>query len=204
MAFTYFFRDLQTIELAVKYLLPYTAGRSRNRIWDAGCAMGPEPYSLAIILAENMGHFAFKNVHIDATDIDGSNLFGPIISEGVFPKAEVKRVPKLIFEKYFHQFNGDDRFQIDYNLRNRITFQKHDLLSLKPIGDGFSLVMCKNVLLHFKYEQRVEVIKMFHKALAKGGLLAMEQTQKLPDELTPFFEQTAKEGQIYRKIEVKL
>lgn len=202
MAFTYFFRDLQTIELAVKYLLPYTAGRSRNSIWDAGCAMGPEPYSLAIILAENMGHFGFKNIHIDATDFDGSNLFGLIISEGVFSKAEVKRVPKLIFEKYFHQFNGDDRFQIDSAIRNRVFYQRHDLLSLNPIGDGFSLVMCKNVLLHFKYEQRVEVIRMFHKSLATGGLLAMEQTQKLPDELSHFFEQIAKEGQIFRKIEV--
>ena len=203
MAFTYFFRDLQTIELAVKHFLPYAVGRKRNHIWDAGCAMGPEPYTLAIILAENMGRFAFKNIYIDATDIDESNLFGPIISEGVFPEAEVKRVPKPIFEKYFCRFNGDDRFQIDPAIRSRVSYQKHDLLSLKPIREGFSLVLCKNVLLHFKYEQRIDVIRMFHKALAAGGLFAMEQTQKLPEELTHFFEQITNDGQIYRKIEVK-
>ncbi len=115
--------------------------------------MGQEPYTLAIMLAENMGHFTFKNIQINVTDIDESNLFGTIISEGVFPEAEVKRVPKLIFKKYFRPFNGGDRFQVDYNIRNRVFYQRHDLLSLKPIGDGFS----KNVLLHFKYEQRIEV-----------------------------------------------
>ena len=199
MAFTYFFRDMPTIELAVKHLILFTAGRSQIRIWDAGCAMGQEPYTLAIILAENMGRFAFKNIQIDATDIDGSNLFGPIISEGVYPEAELKRMPKDVFIKYFCKFNGDDSFQIDYNLRNRVTFQKHDLLSLKPIGTGFSLVLCKNVLLHFTGEQRIQVMKMFNDVLVPGGLIAMEQTQILPDELTGCFERTTNDGQIFHK-----
>jgi len=203
MAFTYFFRDMQIIELAVKQFVAFTAGRSQIRIWDAGCAMGQEPYTLAIILAENMGRFAFKNIQIDATDIDGSNLFGQIISEGVYPEAELERMPKDMFTKYFCKFNGDDSFQIDYNLRNRVTFQKHDLLSLKPIGTGFSLVLCKNVLLHFTYEQRIQVMKMFYDVLIPGGLIAMEQTQILPDELEGCFERTTNDGQIFRKIEVQ-
>jgi len=202
MAFTYFFRDLQTIELAVKHLIPNIIGRNRIRIWNAGCAMGPEPYTLAIMLSENMGNFAFKNIHIDATDIDESNLFGPIISEGIYMEEEVKRIPKNIFEKYFSPVNGGDRFQIDYNLRCRVSYQKHDLLFFKPIGDNFSFVMCKNVLLHFTYEQRVDVIRMFHGALLPGGLLAMEQTQKMPEELTDYFKRLTNDGQVFSKIEV--
>ena len=53
MAFTFFFRDMQILDLAVKHVVPYAMGRSRIKVWDAGCAMGPEPYSLAIVLAEN-------------------------------------------------------------------------------------------------------------------------------------------------------
>ena len=37
------------------------------RIWDAGAAMGQEPYTLAIMFADRMGHFAFNNLRIDAT-----------------------------------------------------------------------------------------------------------------------------------------
>ncbi len=46
--------------------------------------MGPEPYSLAMVLRENMG-MIFRNVKIHATDIDNSNLFGDIIKKGVYP-----------------------------------------------------------------------------------------------------------------------
>lgn len=38
MAFTLFFRDLQMLELAIDYVAPELAGRSRPKIWDAGCA----------------------------------------------------------------------------------------------------------------------------------------------------------------------
>jgi chemotaxis protein methyltransferase CheR len=76
MAFTYFFRDSHTLELTVKHMAPEVMGRSRIRIWDAGCAMGPEPYTLAILCAENLGKFAFKNLSIQATDVDEANNFG--------------------------------------------------------------------------------------------------------------------------------
>ena len=59
MAFTFFFRDMHTIDHMAKILIPEVSGRSRIRIWDAGCAMGPEPYTLAMILAEAMGQFSF-------------------------------------------------------------------------------------------------------------------------------------------------
>ena len=58
MAFTYFLRDLQTLERVVEHVVPYTSGRSRVQVWDAGCAMGQEPYSLAMLFAENMGHLS--------------------------------------------------------------------------------------------------------------------------------------------------
>jgi chemotaxis methyl-accepting protein methylase len=38
--------------------------------------------------------------------------------------------------------------------------------------DDYCLIICKNVLLHFSYAQRVDVFRMFHRALAQGGYLA--------------------------------
>jgi chemotaxis protein methyltransferase CheR len=48
MAFTFFFRDEQTLELAIQDALPSLIGRGFIHVWDAGCAHGPEPYTLAI------------------------------------------------------------------------------------------------------------------------------------------------------------
>lgn len=202
MAFTFFFRDVQILELAIKHLVPSVMGRSRVRIWDAGCAMGPEPYTLAIMLAEKMGHFAFKNLTICATDVDETNSFGEIVKNGVYHEDELKRLPEGILDRYFSPDSRKGYFKIADLIRERVTFKKHDLLSLQPMGTDFSLVLCKNVLLHFQPLERIEVIKAFYASLSQGGFFATEQTQKMPEPMRPFFEQIANDGQVFRKVEV--
>jgi chemotaxis protein methyltransferase CheR len=202
MAFTFFFRDMQILELAIKHVVPRAIGRSRAKIWDAGCAMGPEPYSLAIMFAEHMGQFAFKNLTIYATDIDEQDTFGTIIRNGIYPEDEIKRVPEDIFKKYFKPDSKPGFFQIIDSVRERVVFQKNNLLDLKPIGNDFLLIICKNVLLHFQQEERIKVMSMFHNALAPMGHFVTEQTQKMPQEIGALFEQVAYDGQIFRKIEV--
>lgn len=200
MAFTFFFRDLDCLDAAVKTLLPQTIGRSKVRIWDAGCAMGHEPYTLAILLAENMGRFAFRNLEIHATDYD-EPLLG-VVREGAYHHEELKRIPEAYFTKYFERLpDQKERFRIVPHLRESIKPCCHDLLSYMPVRDSFSLVVCKNVLLHFHEMQRVEVIRMFHRALEPGGLLVTERTQKMPLEAARLFEQVCPETPLYRRVE---
>lgn len=200
MAFTYFFRDFHTLKLIVKYLLPDIQGKREIKIWDAGCANGPEPFTLAILLSENMGRFAFKNVKIDATDIDKSNLFADIINSGSYPYDQLKRIPKEIFEKYFQKNGKADHFEVDYNIKNRVKYTRHNLLTLKPVDNNYSLVVCKNVLLHLKPDERVNVIRMFYDTLLPGGIFASEQTQVLPKEVKHLFQRITEDGQLFRKV----
>jgi len=200
MAFTFFFRDSHSIEQALKYFLPIINGYRRIKIWDAGCAMGPEPYTFAILLAEKMGYFAFKNVEIDATDIDETDTFGKIISAGVYPESELSRIPKEIFDKYFTKNEREGYFRISDNILNRVKFLKNDLLKLNPIGDNYNLIICKNVLLHFQPNERIEVIKMFHSALAPNGLLLTEQTQQVPEDISHLFNKIAADANVYQKV----
>ena len=162
---------------------------------------GARTVSLAITLAESMGHFAFRNIHIDATDIEEQEDFGRIIALGVYPKDQVERIPPNIFAKYFVPAEQEGYFRIVDDVRQSIHFQRHDLLSLKPIGEGFHLVVCKNVLLHFHPDDRTKVIRMFHSALAPGGYFATERTQEMPGEISHLFAQVSSEGQLYKKLE---
>lgn len=200
MAFTYFFRDLQTLETIIEHLVKSTIGHRIIKIWDAGCAHGPEPYSIAILLAEHMGEFAFRNVRIIATDIDISNIFNKTIDEAVYPWEQVERIPRYLLERYFVPTAQEGYFQLIDKIRNRVTFIKHDLLSLKPVGNNFNLIVCKNVLLHFNQEQRIQVIQMFLDSLITNGLFATEQTQKMPAEFQDKFEQVVNHVQLFRKI----
>ncbi len=199
MAFTYFFRDLQTLELICEYALPYLKTKSYIKVWDAGCAMGPEPYTLAMLIREKVGNMYYRNVKITATDLDGSNLFEEIISNAVYPREQVERIPKEIFDKYFVKSDKTDHFQIVEEIRKAVIFQKHDLTTLKSVGNDFGVIICKNVLLHFSEQQRIDVIKMFHESLMDGGFFATEQTQKLPDEVKHLFEPVVSNAQLFRK-----
>jgi chemotaxis protein methyltransferase CheR len=200
MAFTYFFRDKQTLDFIVEHLVPLVTGRSRIKIWDAGCASGEEPYTFAILLAEKMGKYIFKNVEIHATDIDISNQFGEIINNGIYPYSQLQRIPEYLFLKYFNKIDGkEDSYRISDDLTSKIRYKRESLLSYTPTSTGFSLVICKNVLLHQTYEQRVKILEMFYNSLAEDGLLAMEQTQKLPDELADKFKPLVSNAQLYIK-----
>jgi len=101
MAFTFFFRDQHTLELIAQYVIPDLKRHMYINIWDAGCAMGPEPYSLAITLRENMGPFLFRNVRIYATDIDERGDFGTTIQQGIYPESRIKRIPAELLQRYF-------------------------------------------------------------------------------------------------------
>lgn len=199
MAFTFFMRDQPTLEHAADQMIPYASGRSRIKVWDAGCALGQETYTLAMILAERMNRFGFKNVRIDATDHDSANHFGEVVSEAVYHGDELKRTPADLLAKYFEPAAKPGYFRVRDELRSRVRFCYHDLLSLTPAGNDYCLVVCKNVLLHFQPGERVEVFRTFHKSLAPGGYLVTENTQKLPDEVSHLFTQVVADAKLYKK-----
>ncbi len=201
MAFTFFFRDLQTLEVLCDRLLPQVAGRSRVRIWDAGCALGQEPYTLAIVLAERMNGFAFRNLRIDATDLDPTGQFGPVVEGAAYPEGDLARIPRDLFQRWFERA-GEGRCRVKEPVRGCVAFQRHDLLSLRAPGEGYSAIVCKNVLLHLQPAERVEVFRMFHAALAPGGLLALEPTQDVPHAAAALFESVACDARVYRRREV--
>jgi chemotaxis protein methyltransferase CheR len=202
MAFTFFFRDQPVLESAVDLFIEASMGRSRVRVWDAGCAMGPEPYTLLILIAERMGRFSYENLRVDATDIDEGGDFGTIIKNGVYPAEQLSRIPKDLFDKYFVPVSGNKEvFEVSPKIKSKVSFARHNLLSLKAPNEGYAMIVCKNVLLHFSEQQRIDVLKMFHASLAQGGIMVTEHTQKMPDSLKCLFEQAAPDAQIYRKIE---
>lgn len=201
MAFTFFFRDLPVLEYAVDATLKLALGRLRIKVWDAGCALGQEPYTLAILFAEKMGDMGFNTLYLDATDYDQENNFGDIVTAGEYKSEELQRIPPEIFAKYFQEAPGRPGYhRVVDKIRSRVFFKYNDLLELQPVGSDYSLIVCKNVLLHFSYEQRIEVMKMYHRSLAPGGYLATENTQKMPSEITHLFEQVTPDAQLFRKI----
>jgi len=199
MAVTYFFRDSQTLELLIQRALPILCGQPFIHIWDAGCANGAEPYTLAMLLREQMTDQVFRKVRICATDIDSQ--FGPRIAAGIYAEHEVKRIPHPIRCSCFQVADEPGCVQVVDDLRDKVSFAWHDLLSFEPPRNGFNLIVCKNVLVDFDEMERRQVFQMFHRAMLPGGFLATEHTQKMPEGVESLFEPISSYAQVYRRLD---
>lgn len=200
MAFSFFFRDLPILEAAADLFIEQSQGKRNLKVWVAGSAMGQEVYSLAIVLSEKLGYFAFNNLQITATDIEAE--FGEIIENGIYPAGDLDRIPPEIKKKYFEP-SSDNKFRINPRLSDKVNFIHHDLLTFTNPGDNYGLIVCKNVLLHFTPEQRIEVYRTFHNCLDHQGILANENTQKLPPDVSHLFNQFSPEFQIFSRVDKK-
>lgn len=201
MAYTSFFRDQEILEPAVNELAKaYQPGRPLH-VWDAGCASGEEPYTLAMMLSRRMGPFFFRQVHILATDREESPFpqFEEKIRQGIYPEADLQWIP-ADFRKAFVVAMADGQGQMHEDLRQAIEYRQHDLLSLAPPIAGVSLVVCKNVILHLPAHLRGQVVDMFHTALLPNGLLALDRHQDLPEENRSGFERVSEDLSLFRKL----
>lgn len=199
MAFSFFFRDYFILERLADLLSKDFISNPEIKIWDAGCALGQEPFTLAILLSEKLGYFTFKRVKIVATDIDELGEFEKTITKGEYPYQDLVRIPNEYFQKYFQKVD-ENRYKIIDEILKKVIFRKHNLLDYNPIDTGFASIVCKNVLLHFSPDERMRVLQMFYGSLLPKGYLAMEQTQKIPNELSKLFRLVSNDVNIYQKV----
>jgi chemotaxis protein methyltransferase CheR len=200
MAFADFFHDSQTLELLIERAMPALCGQSHVRVWNAGCGNGAELYTLAILLREQMPEHAFRNLRIYATDADPR--LGPQITEGIYAEQDVKRIPYPIRYRSFQVTDKPGCVQVVDEIRSQVTFARHDLLSLTPLREDFSVVVCRNVLPDLDETERRQVFRMFHQAMHSGGLVATEHAQAMPESLASLFEPISSHAKIYRRLDV--
>lgn len=169
---TEFFRNIELFreleESIKKYLLP---NNCRLKIWSAACSIGCEPYSIAMIMKEI--NPAGKH-RIIATDIDSTIL--KKAKEGVFSESDIKNIENKLTDKYF--VKNDKKFIIDNDIKSMVTFKKHDLI-IDRYEDDFDLIVCRNVIIYFKNDAKIEIFKKFSKSLKQNGLLFVGATESI-------------------------
>jgi len=168
-------------------ILPGLLSEKRDlRVWSAGCSNGSEPYSIAMILDE----LAPSRRHvIIATDLDEEIL--KTARMGTYTEKDIKNVNQGRRDKYLTRV--DDLYTVTNSLRERVAFQKQNLLSDRFPTD-IDLIMCRNVVIYFTEEAKDELYRRFHQCLRSGGYLFVGGTESLLrsrelgfSSTTPFF-----------------
>lgn len=177
---TAFFRDLTAWDHLKNQVLPILIASKNSkdplRIWSAGCASGEEAYTLAILMAENLGPEQFRQrVKIYATDVDQEAL--NLARQATYSHKDIEEVPELLRYKYFES-TGNGRFVFRLDLRRSVIFGRHDLLQDAPIS-RLDLLVCRNTLMYFNAEAQGRVLARFHFALNDTGYLFLGKAEML-------------------------
>lgn len=171
-----FYRNKDQWEMMVKDYLPKLVKRfgSSLKVWSAACSTGDEPYSLVMALSEVID---MKYIHILATDLDKQVIARA--KTGVYSRKSILNVPQKFKDKYFEQI-GDDSFKISDEIKRRVEFRQHNLLSDK-YPTGYHFIVCRNVLIYFTEEAKHDIYENFCSSLYKEGILFIGSTEQVMD-----------------------
>jgi chemotaxis protein methyltransferase CheR len=168
-----FWRNPNRWEVLEKKLLPELIRQRGPRLkcWSAACSTGEEPYTLAMILAE-LGVLA--QCQIIASDIDEGAL--DKAKQGVYPEQSVRDVPPHYLATYFTAEGGS--YAVSSTLKKAVRFEKKNLLA-DPFDTEFDLIICRNVIIYFTEEAKLELYRKFSRSLRPGGLLFVGSTEQI-------------------------
>src|SRR5216683_5307606 len=154
---TLFFRDKIPFDHLRDAILPALvqarASRRSLRIWCAASSTGQEPYSIAMCVKEFAGLSGWR-VEIVATDLSQEVLEKS--RAGIFSQFEVQRgLPIQMLVKYFKQTG--EFWQINPDIRamvqHRPLYLLHDFAQLGV----FDVIFCRNVLIYFDQETKINI-----------------------------------------------
>ena len=160
-----FFRDEHQFQKLETTILPELfEGRMKIKLWSAGCSIGAEPYTLAIMMEEIKPGLSHTIV---ATDLD-ETILKQARAGGPYSSQDVRNVKPDRLSKYFK--NEDGKYWVVDKIRDKVKFKRHNLLS-DQYEDNCDLILCRNVVIYFTDAAKSKINRGFHDALREGGIL---------------------------------
>ncbi len=167
-----FFRNADRFEeLRRRFLPELLRGSPTLNVWSAGCSIGAEIYSIAMILDQLTPE---RRHRLLATDIDRHVL--EKARRAVYSEQEVRSVPEALRQRYFRVVDG--LYHLDRKLVDAVEFKFHNLLK-DPMPQGMDLIACRNVVIYFTEEAKNRLYHDFHASLRPGGVLFVGGTEMI-------------------------
>jgi chemotaxis protein methyltransferase CheR len=171
---SFFFRDKTPFDHFRATIMPALIAVRRSsrciRIWCAAASTGQEPYSLAMCLKEMEREIAGWRVEIMATDLSGEVL--EKARQGLYTQFEVQRgLPIQLLIKHFTQTG--ELWQIAPDIRAMVKYRQLNLLADFSSLGLFDLVFCRNVLIYFDQNTKIDVLTRLARNTVSDGFLVL-------------------------------
>ncbi|MCX5743240.1 MAG: protein-glutamate O-methyltransferase CheR [Proteobacteria bacterium] len=194
------FRDPTYYAALRATVVPYLRTYASLKIWVAGCSLGEEAYSLAIVLLEEG---LLERTLIYATDINPASLRAA--EEGVYATERFAQFSNnyqlaggraSLSDYYTAAYGGA---VLDRRLKKAIVFSDHSLATDSVFAE-MQLVSCRNVLIYFDKELQERALGLLSESLCRKGFLGLglKETLRFSRHAPAFTELVAR---IYQKIQ---
>jgi two-component system, chemotaxis family, CheB/CheR fusion protein len=195
---TGFFRDPEAWEaLREAVIRPMVQERSSKdpiRAWVTGCASGEEPYTLAMLIAEEAAR-AGKPVEVKIFATDTADKSLALARAGVYPGGIEGELSPERLERFFDK--DEHTYRIKKSLRDQVVFASQDVLRDPPFS-RVDLVTCRNLLIYLEPDAQRRALALMHFALRDGGYLLLGNAESLGQTDAPF-EVVSKRWRLYRR-----
>jgi chemotaxis protein methyltransferase CheR len=188
---TYFWRHPEQLS-ALRAVLRREGLRGPLRAWCAGCASGEEAYTMAALLLEEgraaPGCVLGTDVSEKALEAARQGRYGPWSLRGVPVPARARWL----------RADGE-QWTVLPELRELTAFRRQNLTTDPPPGDGFDVVLCRNVLIYFDAPTARAVLERLFAAIRPGGLLVLAPAENFFARPLGFEEVERAGGVLWRK-----
>lgn len=183
---TYFMREAEHFTFFSTEVLPYLEENVKNkdlRIWCAASSTGEEPYTLAMLLDEYFSRSkATWNKKLLATDLSTTVL--EIAKKGVYTNDKINSLPKIWALNYFDKLS-DGSYKVKSSLQRQVIFRRFNLLeNVFPFKKKFHVIYCRNVMIYFDNETKMNLINKMYNSLEYGGYLFIGHSESINREHT--------------------
>lgn len=180
---TLWFRDTYPYTALEQFILPELAkkGKYPVRIWSAACSSGQEPYSIGIIVQEQMA----KMIHVDPkqTQIIGTDLSPEMLNTCKLGQYDVHALSRGLSAerkaKFFKPTRNPNIMQIDPRVKSMVEFRPMNLLGSYALMGKFDVIFCRNVLIYFSNDVKADILRKLTMCLNPEGYLILGSTETL-------------------------
>lgn len=176
---TLWFRDSHPFKILKDVVLPQFDKRPL-RIWSAASSTGQEPYSISMVLDD------FKQSKPGALKA-GEKIIATDICTNILQHAKQAEYDSLAIarglspenqNRYFDKLSSST-WKVKPNIAARVDFRYLNLLDSFTSLGKFDVIFCRNVLIYFTAETKLNILKRMHAALNPGGYLFLGGSEAL-------------------------
>ena len=183
---TDFFREPEHFRFMADVLLPQILASSRVgsgtliKAWSTASSIGAEPYTMAMVMADQAVRLGGFRFNIVATDISSRVLETARLA--IYPEAMIDPIPMEMRKRYLLRGTNasEGLVRIVPEVRRLVQFGRLNLMDTTyPIDRNLDIVFCRNMLIYFDKPTQRAMLNRICDHIRPGGHLFLGHSESL-------------------------